>query len=152
MGGLNFPCAPPTCIMYNIQFHMYSIIILVPTATPRNLSVAAVTPRSLNISWLPPPEEEQNGIITNYSIVVEEEDATVVIEIFTDELQLVIENLLPFHIYGVHVAASTSIGYGPSTAPHLIETPEDGMTVVYLHIEGRTLSQVLYVPQALMLK
>ena len=40
--------------------------------------------------------------------------------------QKTVNDLLPFHIYSVMVAAGTKVGLGPYSAPVLIETPEDG--------------------------
>jgi hypothetical protein len=44
--------------------------ILVPSGPPRNITVWAVSPTSIQVSWLPPPEEDQNGRIIGYKLLL----------------------------------------------------------------------------------
>ena len=45
-----------------------SLLLLVPTGTPENLSVIEITDRSAALMWDPPPPQSQNGIILGYVI------------------------------------------------------------------------------------
>ena len=40
----------------------------VPSSPPRDVMVESHNPASLNVSWLPPPEVDHNGLITGYMI------------------------------------------------------------------------------------
>lgn len=92
-----------------------------------NLSLEALTPRTLLVTWQPPPLSEQNGVITYYIIIVEDENKIPIRAEITSDLHLTLEGLAPFKPYSVRIAASTVIGIGPHTAPSLeIEMPEDG--------------------------
>lgn len=46
------------------------MFILVPSGPPRNITVWAVSSTSIQISWLPPPEEDQNGRIIGYKLLL----------------------------------------------------------------------------------
>lgn len=107
-----------------------SCVSTVPTAAPVNVTLYATTPRTLLINWKPPPLGEQNGDITNYTLIIADENGADVREEVTEELELVVGGLQPFQLYYVHLAASTSVGLGPHTSPLLIEMPEDGNMVL----------------------
>lgn len=105
-------------------------LYVVPSAPPTSLTVSTLTSRTLNVTWNFPILEEQNGDIISYTILLEDRDDvngyTVVQEEDTEELGIVLEELLPFHLYYVSVAASTQVGLGPYTARVLVEMSEDG--------------------------
>lgn len=101
----------------------------VPTAPPVNLSLVALTPRTLLVTWQPPPLSEQNGVITYYIIILEDENKIPIRAEITSDLHLTLEGLTPFQSYSVRISASTVIGIGPHTIPSLeIEMPEAGPT------------------------
>ena len=107
--------------------HIFSAFFkTVPTAAPENLTLLSLTSRNLLVSWQSPPVAEQNGQITHYLVIVEDQNGVNIRELQTEYLNLYVEGLKPFHIYSVHVAASTKIGLGPHGVPFLIEMPEDG--------------------------
>ncbi len=89
-----------------------------------------VTPRVLYTGWQPPPFVEQNGILSNYTVTVRDEDLLIIVQMLTAQLVIYVDELLPLHLYYISVAASTRIGIGPYTREILIEMPEDGM---YIH-------------------
>ena len=98
-----------------------------PTAAPVNLSLHAVTPTTLLISWEPPPLPEQNGEIIEYTYYYSMDGTEGnITEGRTSELEALLEGLQPFRLYFVYVAASTQVGMGPLSAPSLIEMPQDG--------------------------
>ena len=94
-----------------------------------NITVMPVTSTVLYTSWQPPPLLEQNGVITHYTITVSDEDHLILINDHTDQLEITMEGLLPFHQYYVSIVASTKIGFGPYTREILVEMPEDGTYV-----------------------
>ncbi len=110
--------------MKNLCFCDY---IPVPTAPPVNIIVMPETPRVLYAGWQPPPFVEQNGVLRNYTVTVRNEDLLIIVQKQTDQLEIYVDELRPFHLYYISVAASTRIGIGPYTREILIEMPEDGI-------------------------
>ena len=49
-------------------FHIYYIIA--PSAPPRNVDVQVINSTSIEVSWSPPPDNDQNGIIIGYQLWV----------------------------------------------------------------------------------
>ena len=98
----------------------------VPAAAPV-VSITAVTATSFTVSWQPLPPCEQNGDITNYTILITMEgmsfDERTVIANVTSAL---FTSLSPFTTYGVQLAASTMIGRGNFSSLVTIRTNESG--------------------------
>lgn len=107
----------------------------VPSAAPLSLRAISASPDSLNLQWLPPPEDGQNGIIVNYSVNVTH-NSTGDVQHFSgiQEQYFTVEFLSPYTAYLCSVAAHTTIGMGPYTVPELTITDEDGMIAVLLAI------------------
>ncbi len=84
-------------------------------------------PRTVNITWQPPPEDQRNGLIQSYVVVVSEvaQDADAEHTLDTEELSAVVGGLHPYRLYNCKVAAVTSAGRGVfnTTTKRL---PEDG--------------------------
>ena len=80
---------------------------------------------SVLVSWIPPPEEDRNGIIQGYTIRVvgvhTDEDFTLSVT-FTEA---VVGDLHPFYSYKFTVAAVT-ISHGPFSNPQTIGMPSLG--------------------------
>lgn len=74
--------------------------------------------------------EEQNGEITEYTFFITDDSGGNVTEGSTSELEVVVEELRPFHVYFVTLAASTRVGMGPLSAPSIIEMPQAGQSVI----------------------
>ena len=100
-------------------------VFSVPSGSPQNLVVTAMSSRSLRLTWEPPFEENRNGIITGYTISITNEDG-VAMEITATNTSAVVTNLRPFTTYTSSITASTSVGEGPPTATVSRTTPEDG--------------------------
>lgn len=98
---------------------------LVPSGSPQNLVVVAESSRSLRLTWEPPFEENRNGLIISYTVFIVADDGTS-LELMATGTSIVATNLRPFTTYTCSVAASTSVGRGPSTPTFLFTTPEDG--------------------------
>ena len=81
---------------------------------------------SLRISWLPPPVEDQNGIITAYNITYVTNGESEIMNSTSDSAQFIeLTGLLKFRTYNISVAASTRVGIGPSETV-TVTTDTDG--------------------------
>ena len=95
-----------------------------PTGVPQSLEAVAVSSSSILITWNPPVEEEQNGIIRMYYINVTELPTGNVRELMAhgDERIKVVNNLHPYYVYECAVAAYT-IGLGPAALTQVLTDP-----------------------------
>lgn len=107
--------------------YILSQLPAVPSGYPQNFRVVGNTSRSVDFQWEPPLMEDQNGIITMYTImqmIVLTGDSN---EYVTNSTHMTVTDLTPHATYVWTIAASTSVGRGPySTALNHI-MPEEGM-------------------------
>ncbi|KAJ8262302.1 hypothetical protein GJAV_G00164920 [Gymnothorax javanicus] len=101
-----------------------------PAAPPQDVKCYSPSSTSILVSWLPPPVELQNGIITQYSVhyaATEGEDTTShhVANLPPESSQHLLENLEKWTEYRVSVNAHTDVGPGPESLSVLIRTDED---------------------------
>ena len=90
----------------------------VPSSPPMNIMVMSAHPASLNISWEPPPEIDQNGPITDYVIRYSRVGSNVTMdETVTSRNIYTITELSPFVNYSVEIAAVNVNGTGPFSDP-----------------------------------
>ena len=89
-------------------------------------NVSTITSTSANFSWMPPPIEQQNGIIIGYTIIYTVTDTNEAFFELTNDTFLFIDTLKPFQNYSFKIAANTSEGVGPFSPPINIKTNEDG--------------------------
>ncbi len=100
---------------------------------------------SIQVSWQPPHEDFQNGIITGYKIIYERIDDRdqAPVDFGDDESQLIDEgemevnvgpgvrsyilnDLNKWTLYDISVLAKTAVGDGPASDPIPVRTDEDG--------------------------
>ena len=102
-----------------------------------NVTVIPVSSTSIGVSWDPPPLEDQNGIITgfslNYSSVRLLAEGTFQLN-FTEGM-LIVGGLEEFEEYNFTVAAETESGLGPSSVVLSAVTFEDGMFNLYKKVD-----------------
>ncbi|KAG8455154.1 hypothetical protein GDO86_001382 [Hymenochirus boettgeri] len=101
-----------------------------PSAPPQDIRCNSQSSTSILVSWLPPPVEKRNGIITAYSIKYIGVDADdnkphEVIGITSEKKQYLLENLEKWTQYRISMIAYTDVGPGPESSPILIRTDED---------------------------
>uniref|UniRef100_A0A8C0L880 Sidekick cell adhesion molecule 2 n=1 Tax=Canis lupus dingo TaxID=286419 RepID=A0A8C0L880_CANLU len=93
----------------------------VPTAAPRNVAVHGATATQLDVTWEPPPLENQNGDIQGYKIYFWEAQRRNVTErvktLFLAENSVKLKNLTGYTAYMVSVAAFNAAGDGPRSTP-----------------------------------
>lgn len=92
-----------------------SLLLLVPTGPPQNLSVNVLSSSSLYILWDHILQTEQNGMILSYTVTVFEENTNTTFGQWSiSDLHITVNNLHPHYTYIVYVAGSTVVGSGPS--------------------------------------
>ena len=114
------------------MFTPICILCSAPDAPP-SLSGETLTSTSISLTWSPPPEYNQNGIIERYQIEISDED-NVVMQYSTNgtTMMLKVTELRPYHTYSCRMAAATRAGIGPFTSVVLLQTLEDGKFVALL--------------------
>ena len=98
--------------------------------------MSQVTSRSISVEWSQPPLNAQNGLITSYNIVylcnprtVKQVCNTMQIGVPADRpsnLTLTLNDLTPFTVYSIIIAAKTQAGTGPYSFKHTVITDSEG--------------------------
>ncbi|XP_044298723.1 receptor-type tyrosine-protein phosphatase F isoform X3 [Varanus komodoensis] len=101
-----------------------------PSAPPQEVVCVSTSSTTIRVSWVPPPAQSRNGVITQYSIAyqaIEGEDNTkhVVEGIGHEHSSWEIHNLEKWTEYKVWVRAHTEVGPGPESNPVWVRTDED---------------------------
>ena len=99
----------------------------VPSGTPTNVRVVAVSSTSIRLTWDPPQPEDQNGVIQAYNIIITElvtERMMYFREGGMDSL-LIVNFLHPYYTYQCSISAET-IGPGPA-ANISVTTHQEGI-------------------------
>ena len=101
---------------------------IAPASPPLNMSIEVVSSNSISVTWAAPLVEDQNGIITLYSIQIFSTvtNETTLYQREAHHSQLVIESLHPYYEYDVSIAAET-VDVGPFSTPQGVITLEDSM-------------------------
>ena len=98
-----------------------------PEGAPVNVASSNITSTSLTLTWLPPANTLQNGVIRHYIIVGLEVDTGTN---FTYQAQshtsFSIGDLHPFYTYQFNVFAVT-VEVGPASLDHTVTTIQNGM-------------------------
>ena len=95
-----------------------------PTSSPLNVMVTSVNPASLDVSWQPPLEINQNGPITGYVIQYTKfgSSDTMSENINSGATHTILSGLVAYVNYSVIVAAVNVNGTGPFSNPPVIVT------------------------------
>ncbi|XP_048169449.1 receptor-type tyrosine-protein phosphatase F isoform X14 [Corvus hawaiiensis] len=101
-----------------------------PSAPPQEVECVSTSSTTVRVSWVPPPAQSRNGVITQYSIAyqaVEGDDITkhVVDGIGREHSSWEIKDLEKWTEYKVWVRAHTDVGPGPQSIPVHVRTDED---------------------------
>ncbi|XP_063687433.1 receptor-type tyrosine-protein phosphatase S-like isoform X2 [Bolinopsis microptera] len=111
----------------------------VPDGRPQNLRIESLSPEELMISWQPPSEDKQNGIITEYETTCiyqcegncDDEEAgeeVPIHSISTSELFWKLGALKEDSLYSCESRAYTAVGPGPKTNPNVGRTQQKPVT------------------------
>uniref|UniRef100_A0A8C5AZI3 protein-tyrosine-phosphatase n=1 Tax=Gadus morhua TaxID=8049 RepID=A0A8C5AZI3_GADMO len=101
-----------------------------PSGSPQDVRCSSPSSTSIVVVWGPPPIEDQNGIITKYTVhywTPDGEDTTThdSSDIPPENPTYLLENLEKWTEYSVTVTAHTDVGAGPESLPRLVRTEED---------------------------
>ena len=96
-----------------------------PSESPGNVTVIPMNASSVIVSWVPPPEEDRNGIIQGYTIRVVGVHTAEDFTLSVTSTETVIGALHPFYSYKITVATVT-IAHGPFSNPVTVMMPPLG--------------------------
>ncbi|XP_048671530.1 receptor-type tyrosine-protein phosphatase F isoform X19 [Marmota marmota marmota] len=101
-----------------------------PSAPPQKVTCVSTGSTTVRVSWVPPPANSRNGIITQYSVAYEAVDGEdrgrhVVDGISREHFSWDLVGLEKWTEYRVWVRAHTDVGPGPESSPVLVRTDED---------------------------
>ena len=100
--------------------------LVAPSGPPTNLEASYITSTGAEINWEPPPNTEQNGDITSYTLLVISTQTNQIMSLSTSATSFNLTSLAPYTVYSVAVSANTSAGMGPFTTYTIFQTFEDG--------------------------
>lgn len=103
-------------------------IPLVPSGFPQSFMETVQSSSSVTLSWMPPLLDEQNGVLTGYTLNITETGSGVTTQrtLPSSQTSITVTSLLPFTTYSYAISASTSVGPGPFNTLLTVTTPEDG--------------------------
>lgn len=93
-----------------------------------SLMVVSSTSTSLTLSWSPPPQDQLNGVLRHYVVIVEELDSGRNLTLTSINSQIVLADLHPFYTYRVSVC-SVTLGVGPCAYFQPVQLPQEGMLI-----------------------
>ena len=94
-----------------------------PSGAPLSLT-SQKTSRSLTLSWDPPANESQNGVIRQYRVKIVEDDTNTMTTHTSNISMITLTNLHPYYTYKCSVAAET-VDIGPYTSVLPVQLDED---------------------------
>ena len=107
---------------------MFVCFVLAPTAPPQRVRGRPTGSTSIEVYWLPPVVEHQNGIITGYSIMYTPvRDATPsVMTVDSTKRSALLMGLRKYTKYTIWLSATNKVGEGPPSNKFELFTDEDG--------------------------
>ena len=99
---------------------------LAPDGPPQHPNATSLGPTSIHITWYPPLSQNHNGIITEYRINITESLTNILIQEVTNQTELIVTGLKPYHVYYCAIVAVT-VSEGPYTAEVSVLTDEAGI-------------------------
>jgi len=109
-------------LINNKPYH--SLAPSVPSTAPQNIRSLLLTSTSAEILWDPPPLEDQNGHIQNYTLLITEVDTDRIFGKVVENASITLQELQPLYTYQFVVAARTVVGLGPFSSRYSLQVPE----------------------------
>ena len=101
-------------------FHFHTV-----PGVPQSVNVTSPSSTSLMVTWDHPLAPDRNGVITNYTVKRQTGSEAITIELPNNDTSLLLPDLMPFTVYNITVAGSTSAGQGEFTTPVTMRTRID---------------------------
>jgi len=100
----------------------------------------AIDSTSFRITWSPPPESQQNGVLAGYRVLYVEavgnkgidDSSVVMVSVPSADRTYVIRGAHKWTLYNVWVAAFTLKGDGPHSDVIVVQTNEDGLCLLFI--------------------
>ena len=102
------------------------LYLTVPSSPAHNVLAYNITSTSIYLSWDPPPDDQRNGIIVQYSIRIVPPLGGTIVYFNSTATSIVVTPLSPYTTYRCSVAAATSMGRGPFSGAIMVQTHEAG--------------------------
>ena len=101
--------------------------VLEPDGAPSNVRGQSSSSTSILVKWNEVPANQQNGIITGYTITYKSqtENENDNVQVNGSVRQTELRNLKEYVNYNITVLASTVKGDGPATTPIIVRTDQD---------------------------
>jgi len=119
--------------LFLLIFQCLSIFPLAPSSPPSDVKVIVVDSTSVEVTWEPPAEQSQNGILAGYKILLSEQTRhgqdlgqPMIVTVPANLRSYHIRNLNKWTHYRVGVLAFTKAGDGPISEAIVVQTDEDG--------------------------
>ena len=108
-----------------------------PEAPPVMISQGNVMSRSVDLAWVAPRGDRQNGVIRYYMIEVYENDTGMVIpyQTLSDQTSFTVSSLHPFYTYSIRIQAVT-VSPGPLSTTITVNTLQDSKRINKLYTGG----------------
>ena len=126
-------------IILHVKYHVYDSTV--PSSPPQNVTIMNLLPGVFNISWLPPPEIDQNGLLFYYTIYYEIigfgdmiGSGVVDNQISISGVNYMLTGLFTFLNYSIQVSAVTINGSGPFSAS-VIDIPRHESKYTKEHVK-----------------
>ena len=108
---------------------------VVPSAPPQDLIASPISSSELSLTWRPPPQEHQHGLIRYYSVIVIEvtTGSKTVYTTPDNSPHFIVGSLHPHYVYHIGVKAAT-IGLSHFTQEVTVHMPEEGNQVPHSYM------------------
>ena len=100
-------------------------ISIAPVSSPREISASLITSTSFVLSWLPPVEEDINGIVTGYIINMTVDETQESFTLNATTTNITIANLHPFYTHSCIITCVT-VAEGPYSDSIEVQTLQAG--------------------------
>ena len=114
-------------------FYSQPLTITAPSAPPSSMRVSVESSTAITVQWGPvEPCDQQNGVITGYSVRYGEVGTSETVEMASGESMTTVSGLTKETVYTVEVAAETSGGTGVYSEPLTIEISDSECVFLWM--------------------
>ena len=116
-------------VRYIYYYLAQKLFPLVPSGPPTNVTITVLSYNSLIVTWFPPMLSLQNGVIREYTVIINDVNtkSSQTVSVI-NKTNIIISDLKSFYTYSILVSAST-VGLGPFAELVTIQMPESSMSI-----------------------